>query len=160
MTPGLSPSWTLLPALIRRFGCQLQHPATWSAPPLARLRACTQNFCRTTKYDCKEQPVADQPAQPSGAGGSAAANAGAQPPPPIAFSFRNQLHETYFFSPRHYDDLIPHEWPENMATSRDDHSHIGPVHVDQKIMKKVLRAVTDDTVKNQHQSMLNWCKLQ
>ena len=31
-------------------------------------------------YDCTEQPVADQPAQQSGAGGSAAANACAQPP--------------------------------------------------------------------------------
>ena len=25
--------------------------------------------------------------------------------------------------------------PENMATSSDDHAHIGPVHVDQKIVQ-------------------------
>ena len=49
--------------------------------------------------------------------------------------------------------------PENMATSSDDHAYMGPVHVDQKIVKEVLSAATGDTAKNQNQHMLNWCKL-
>jgi hypothetical protein len=52
--------------------------------------------------------------------------------------------------------------PENMATSSDDHAHMGPVHVDQKIVKEVLSAATGDTcctAKTQNQHMLNLCKL-
>jgi hypothetical protein len=46
-----------------------------------------------------------------------------------------------------------------MATSSTDPAHIGPVHVDQKIVKEVLSAATGDTIaKKQTQSMQNWCK--
>ncbi len=49
--------------------------------------------------------------------------------------------------------------PDNMATSSTDPAHIGPVHVDQKIVKEVLSAATGDTIaKKQTQSMQNWCK--
>jgi len=49
--------------------------------------------------------------------------------------------------------------PDNMATSRTDPAHIGPVHVDQKIVKEVLSAATGDTIaKKQTQRMQNWCK--
>ena len=49
--------------------------------------------------------------------------------------------------------------PENMATSSDDHAHMGPVHVDQKMVNEVLSVATGDTDKTQNQHMLNWCKL-
>jgi hypothetical protein len=49
--------------------------------------------------------------------------------------------------------------PDNMATSSTDPAHIGPVHVDQKIVKEVLSAATGDTIaKKQTQRMQNWCK--
>ena len=49
--------------------------------------------------------------------------------------------------------------PDNMATSASDPAHIGPVHVDQKIVREVLSAVSGDTIaKTQSQRMQNWCK--
>ncbi len=45
---------------------------------------CNKHILLLQDYDCTEQPVANQPAQPSDAGGSASANAGAPPPPPPA----------------------------------------------------------------------------
>ena len=36
---------------------------------------------------------------------------------------------------------------------------MGPVHVDQKIVKEVPCAATGDTAKNHNQHMLIWCKL-
>jgi hypothetical protein len=49
--------------------------------------------------------------------------------------------------------------PDNMATSRTDPVHIGPVHVDQKIVKEVLSAATGDTTdQKQTQRIQNWCK--
>jgi hypothetical protein len=49
--------------------------------------------------------------------------------------------------------------PDNMATSSTDPAHIGPVHVDQKIVKEVLSAATGDTTtviaKKQTQRMQN-----
>ena len=50
--------------------------------------------------------------------------------------------------------------PENMATSSDNHVHMGTHHVDRKIVKAVLSAATGDTAKNHNQHMLNSCKLQ
>ena len=41
-----------------------------------------------------------------------------------------------------------------MATDRDDRAHIGPAHVDNKIVQEVLRAATGDTLIVQ-----KWCKL-
>jgi hypothetical protein len=49
--------------------------------------------------------------------------------------------------------------PDNMATSCKDPAHIGPAHVDQKIVNEVLSAATGDTARNLQQTMLNWCKL-
>ena len=37
--------------------------------------------------------------------------------------------------------------PDNMATCSDDQPHIGPIHVDKKIVREVLRAATSDTIK-------------
>jgi hypothetical protein len=49
--------------------------------------------------------------------------------------------------------------PDNMATSSTDPAHIGPVHVDQQILKEVLSAASGDTVaKKQTHRMQNWCK--
>jgi hypothetical protein len=49
--------------------------------------------------------------------------------------------------------------PDNMATSASDPAHIGPVHVDQKIVREVLSAASGDTIaKTQSQRMQNWCK--
>ena len=36
--------------------------------------------------------------------------------------------------------------PDNMATDCDDRAHIGPAHVDNKIVQEVLRAATGDTL--------------
>jgi hypothetical protein len=50
-TLGLSPSWALLLALLRRFGCQATTsgiPPPGASPPFARSSTCTQNFCWTT----------------------------------------------------------------------------------------------------------------
>ena len=55
-------------------GNDLQDPATWSAPPPCTLKHLHAALLQD--YDCTEQPAADLPALPSGAGGSAAANAG------------------------------------------------------------------------------------
>ena len=85
-------------------GNDLQDPATWSVPPLCTLKHLHAALLQD--YDCTEQPVANQPALPSGAGGSAAANAGTPPPPPLARSQDpgsgtlvlpqlNRLHEAY-----------------------------------------------------------------
>ena len=78
-------------------------PATWSAPPLCTLKHL--HAARLQDYDCTEQPAADLPALPSGAGGSAAANAGAPPPTParsqdtgsstLVLPQLNRLHEAY-----------------------------------------------------------------
>ena len=38
-------------------------------------------------------------------------------------------------------------------------AHIGPVHVDQKIVHQVLRATTGDTVRQRDLLTQNWCKL-
>ena len=46
--------------------------------------------------------------------------------------------------------------PDNMAKSSTDPAHVGPVHVDQKIVNEVLSA--GDTAKNLSLIMLNWCK--
>jgi hypothetical protein len=49
--------------------------------------------------------------------------------------------------------------PDNMAKSSTDPAHVGPVHVDQKIVNEVLSAVPGDTIaKKQTQRMPNWCK--
>jgi len=37
--------------------------------------------------------------------------------------------------------------PGNMATCAEDQAHIGPIHVDKKIVREVLRAATSDTIK-------------
>jgi hypothetical protein len=43
--------------------------------------------------------------------------------------------------------LSRHVTPDNMATCSDDQPHIGPIHVDKKIVREVLRAATSDTIK-------------
>ena len=49
--------------------------------------------------------------------------------------------------------------PDNLATSSTDSAHIGPVHVDKKIVNEVLSSATGDTIaKKQRQHMQNWCK--
>jgi hypothetical protein len=46
-----------------------------------------------------------------------------------------------------------------MATSSTEPAHVGPVHVDEKIVKEVLSAATGDTIaKKQTKRMQNWCK--
>jgi hypothetical protein len=45
--------------------------------------------------------------------------------------------------------------PDKMAISCEDPAHIGPVHVDQKIVNEVLSAATGDTARNLEQTMLN-----
>ena len=85
-------------------GNDIQDPTTWSVPSLRTLKHLHENLLQA--YDCTERPVANQPAQPSGAGGSAAANAGAPPPPPparaqdassgtLVLPQLNRLHEAY-----------------------------------------------------------------
>ena len=54
------------------------YTTNWSVPSLRTLKHLHETLLQD--YHCTEQPVANQPAQPSGAGGSAAANAGAPPP--------------------------------------------------------------------------------
>jgi len=49
--------------------------------------------------------------------------------------------------------------PDNMATDCDDRAHIGPAHVDNKIVQEVLRAATGDTLMHAPQLTQNWCKL-
>ena len=47
-----------------------------------------------------------------------------------------------------------------MATDCDDRAHIGPAHVDNKIVQEVLRAATGDTLKHAPQLVQKqWCKL-
>ena len=46
-----------------------------------------------------------------------------------------------------------------MATDCDDRAHIGPAHVDNKIVQEVLRADTCDTLMHASQLMQKWCKL-
>ena len=60
-------------------GNDLQDPATWDVPPLRQLKRMHEDLLQ--HYDCTNQPAAAQQAPPSGAGGSAAANAGANPQP-------------------------------------------------------------------------------
>jgi hypothetical protein len=46
-----------------------------------------------------------------------------------------------------------------MTTSSTEPAHIGPVHIDQKIVQEVLSAATGDTIaKKQTHHMQNWCK--
>ncbi len=40
--------------------------------------------------------------------------------------------------------------PDNMATDCDDRAHIGPAHVDNKIVHEVLRTTTGDTLMHAH----------
>ena len=50
-TPGLSPSWALSPALLRRYGCRAttsRIPPFGASLPFARSSTCTKLFCRTT----------------------------------------------------------------------------------------------------------------
>jgi hypothetical protein len=73
-----------LPALLNGLnrwlpGNDLQDPATWDAPPRCQLKRLHEDLLQ--QYDCTDQPAAAQPAPPSGADGSAAANAGANPQP-------------------------------------------------------------------------------
>jgi hypothetical protein len=49
--------------------------------------------------------------------------------------------------------------PDNMATDCDDRAHIGPAHVDNKIVQEVLRAATGDTLMHTPQLVQKWCKL-
>ena len=49
--------------------------------------------------------------------------------------------------------------PDNMATDCDDRAHIGPAHVDNKIVQEVLRAATGDTLMQAPQLVQKWCKL-
>jgi len=49
--------------------------------------------------------------------------------------------------------------PDNMATDCDDRAHIGPAHVNNKIVQEVLRAATGDTLMHAPQLMQKWCKL-
>ena len=42
--------------------------------------------------------------------------------------------------------LLRNVIPDNMATDCDDRAHIGPAHVDNKIVHEVLRAATGDTL--------------
>jgi hypothetical protein len=105
-TLGLSPSWALLLALLKRFGCQATTsmiPPPGAPPPLYTLKHLHAALLQD--YDCTEQPAADLPAL-SGAGGSAAANAGAPPPPlparsqdtgsgTLVLPQLNRLHEAY-----------------------------------------------------------------
>ena len=46
-------------------GNDIQDPTTWSVPSLRTLKHLHENLLQD--YDCTEQPVANQPAQPSGA---------------------------------------------------------------------------------------------
>ena len=46
-----------------------------------------------------------------------------------------------------------------MATDCDDRAHIGPAHVDNKIVQEVLRAATGDTLMHAPQLVQKWCKL-
>ena len=63
-------------------GNYIQDPTTWIVPSLRTLKHLPETLLQD--YDCTEQPVANQPAQPSGAGCSGVANAGAPHPPPPA----------------------------------------------------------------------------
>ena len=58
-------------------GNDIQDPSSWVAPPLCTLKHLHGELLQ--QYDCTEQSAVAQPAQPSGAGGGAAANAGAHP---------------------------------------------------------------------------------
>jgi len=49
--------------------------------------------------------------------------------------------------------------PDNMATDCDDRAHIGPAHVDNKIVQEVLRAARGDTLLQAPQLVQKWCKL-
>ena len=60
-------------------GNDLQDPSSWVAPPLCTLKRLHGDLLQ--QYDCTEQWAVAQPAQPSDAGGDAAANAGAHPQP-------------------------------------------------------------------------------
>ena len=55
--------------------------------------------------------------------------------------------------------LSRHVIPDNMATDCDDRAHIGPAHVDNKIVQEVLRAATGDTLMHAPQLVQKWCKL-
>jgi hypothetical protein len=68
-------------------GNNLQDPDTWDAPPLRQLKRMHEDLLQ--RYDCTDQPAAAQQAPPSGAGGSPAANAGANPQPQPAGSQDN-----------------------------------------------------------------------
>jgi hypothetical protein len=68
-------------------GNDLKDPATWMPPPLCQLKQMHEDLLQ--HYDCTDQPAAEQPAPPSGTGGSAAANAGANPQPQHAGSQDN-----------------------------------------------------------------------
>ena len=63
-------------------GNDIQDPTTWSVPSLHTLKHLHETLLQD--FNCTEQLVANQPAQPSDAGGSAAANSGASPPLPPA----------------------------------------------------------------------------
>jgi len=65
-------------------GQRPQDPATWDGPPLCQLKRLHEDLLHL--YHCTDQPAAAQPAPPSFAGGSAAANAGANPQPQHAGS--------------------------------------------------------------------------
>jgi hypothetical protein len=68
-------------------GNDLQDPATWMAPLLCQLKQMHEDLLQ--HYDCTDQPAAAQPAPSSGAGTSAAENAGANPQPHSAGSQDN-----------------------------------------------------------------------
>jgi hypothetical protein len=91
-TPGLLSSWAPLPAPLNRSGCRATtsriQPPGWPTPPtLCQLKQTHEDLLQ--HYDCTDQPAAAQPAPPSGAGGSAAENAGANPQPQPAGSQDN-----------------------------------------------------------------------
>ncbi len=66
-------------------GNYFQDQATWNVPPLCTIKHLTIKHLHAAllqDYDFTEQPAADLPSLPSGAGSSVAANEGTPPPPP------------------------------------------------------------------------------
>jgi hypothetical protein len=70
-------------------GNDIQDPTTWIVPSLRTLKHLHETLLQDERYEMMpfittarttEQPVANPPAQPSAAGGSASANSGATPP--------------------------------------------------------------------------------
>jgi len=79
--PGLLPSWAPCPPCSEGLTAGQRPPGSLhlGCPPPFALKRLHEDLLQ--QHDCTDQPAAALPAPPSGAGGGAAANAGANPQP-------------------------------------------------------------------------------